>query len=194
MTHGSSLLRRVRHKPYRLLILWLAVAGLLGAALVGVRLFVVWPAQDRLAQAEAAWMAARQRVVHRLEAQEAWKNLAPMLKTLPAPRDFAQLPLAISEVARRDRVAMPDIAYTLEKPQAGGFSKAALKGLVSGRYEDLRRFIHHLEAADGFLFIEDLDVSRHGAKKGEAVAFRITLSTYIREGPAQRVSARAESP
>ena len=89
---------------------------------------------------------------------------------------------------------MPDLSYALEKPQAGGFTKAALRGSVSGRYEDLRRFIHHLETADGFLFIEDLDVSRHGTKKGEAVTFHITLSTYIREGPAQRVSARALMP
>src|SRR5881397_527025 len=105
---------------------------------------------------------------------------------LPRHRDFAQLPLAISEVARRDRVSIPDLSYALEKPQAGGFTKALLRGSVSGRYEDLRGFIHHLETADGFLFIEDLNVGRHSTKKGEAIAFQITLSTYIREGPGQR--------
>src|SRR3989442_430311 len=77
---------------------------------------------------------------------------------------------------------------------AAGFTKAVLRGSVSGRYEDLRRFIHHLETADGFLFIEDLNVSRHSTKKSEAVAFQITISTYIREGPGQRVSSPAFSP
>src|SRR5205809_912048 len=76
----------------------------------------------------------------------------------------------------------------------GGFTKALLRGSVSGRYEDLRGFIHHLETADGFLFIEDLNVGRHSTKKGEAIAFQITLSTYIREGPGQRVSSHAFLP
>lgn len=194
MTRGFPIVRQLRHKPYGPLILWMAVAGVLGAALVLVRLLVVAPAQNRFAQAEAAWMAARQRVAQRLEAKQARTHLTVILNALPGHRDFAQLPLAISEVARRDRVSIPDLSYALEKPQSGGFTKAVLRGSVSGRYEDLRRFIHHLETADGFLFIEDLNVSRHSSKKGQAVAFQITLSTYIREGPGQRVSARAFLP
>jgi len=194
MTRGFPIVHLLRRTPYGSLILWMAAAGVLGAALVVVRLLVVAPAQDRFAQAEAAWMAARQRVAQRLEAKQARKNLTVILNALPGHRDFAQLPLAISEVARRDRVSIPDLSYALEKPQAGGFTKAVLRGSVSGRYEDLRRFIHHLETADGFLFIEDLNVSHHRTKKGEAVAFQITLSTYIREGPGQRVSSHAFLP
>jgi hypothetical protein len=188
------MIRRLRRTPYGPLILWIAVAGVLGAALVVVHLLVVAPAQDRFAQAEAEWMAARQRVAQRLDAKQARKNLTMILNALPGQRDFAQLPLAISEVARRDRVSIPNLSYALEKPQAGGFTKAVLRGAVSGRYENLRRFIHHLETADGFLFIEDLNVSRRGTKKGEDVAFQITLSTYIREGSDQRVSSHAFLP
>jgi hypothetical protein len=186
MTRGFTIFRRLRRTPYGPLILWMAVAGVLGAALVAVRLLAVAPAQDRLAQAEAEWTAARQRVAQRLEAKQARKDLTVILNVLPGQRDFAQLPLALSEVARRDRVSMPDLSYTLEKPQAGGFTKAVLRGSVSGRYEGLRRFIHHLETADGFLFIEDLHVGRHGVKKDEGVTFQITISTYIREGPGRQ--------
>ena len=194
MIPGVPIIRRLRRKPYGALILWMAVAGVLGAALLVVRLLVVAPGQDRLAQAEASWMAARQRIAQRLEAKEARKHLTGILNALPGHRDFAQLPLALSEVARRDRVSMPDLSYALEKPHAGGFAKAVLKGSVSGRYEDLRRFIHHLETADGFLFVEDLDVSQRGTKKGEMVTFQITVSTYVREGATQRVPARAVMP
>jgi type II secretion system (T2SS) protein M len=194
MTGGLPIVRLLRRTPYGPLILWMAVAGVLGAALVVVRLLVVAPAQARFAQAEAEWLAARQRVAQRLEAKQARKNLTVILNALPGQRDFAQLPLAISEVARRDRVSIPDLSYTLEKPQAEGVTKAVLRGSVSGRYEDLRRFIHHLETADGFMFIEDLNVSRRSTKKGEAVAFEISLSTYIREGPGQRVSSHAILP
>ena len=194
MIPGVPIIRRLLRKPYGALILWMAVAGVLGAALLVVRLLVVAPAQGRLAQAETSWMAARQRIAQRLEAKEARKHLTGILNALPGHRDFAQLPLALSEVARRDRVSMPDLSYALEKPHAGGFAKAVLKGSVSGRYEDLRRFIHHLETADGFLFVEDLDVSQRGTKKGEMVTFQITVSTYVREGATQRVPARAVMP
>ena len=194
MTRGFRIVRLLRRTPYGPLILWVAVAGALGAALVAVHLLVLAPAQDRFARAEAAWLAARQRVAQRLDAKQARKDLTVILNALPGHRDFAQLPLAISEVARRDRVSIPDLSYALEKPQAGGFTKALLRGSVSGRYEDLRRFIHHLETADGFLLIEDLNVGRHSTKKGEAIAFQITLSTYIREGPGQRVSSHAFLP
>ena len=194
MIPGVPIIRRLRRKPYAALILWMAVAGVLGAALLMVRLLVVAPAQDRFAQAEAAWTAARQRVAQRLDAKQARKDLTVILNALPGQRDFAQLPLAISEVARRDRVSIPDLSYALEKPQAGGFTKALLRGSVSGRYEDLRGFIHHLETADGFLFIEDLNVSRQGTRKGEIVTFQITVSTYIRDGPGQRVSSPAFLP
>ena len=78
---------------------------------------------------------------------------------------------------------MPTLSYTQEKPQAGGFSKAVLRGSVSGRYEDLRSFIHHMETTEGFLFIEDLNLTSHVSRTGEEVTFQITLSTYIREGP-----------
>src|SRR5881296_407895 len=185
---------RLRRTPYGPVILWIAVAGVLGAALVVVRLLMVAHAQDRFARAEAEWMAARQRIAQRLDAKQARRNLTVVLNALPGHRDFAQLPLALSEVARRDRVAMPDLSYSLEKAPAAGFTKAVLRGSVSGRYEDLRRFIHHLETADGFLFIEDLNVSRQGTRKGEIVTFQITVSTYIRDGPGQRVSSPAFLP
>src|SRR3989442_4290186 len=107
MTRGLLIWRRLRRPPYGPLILWMAVAGVLGAALVGVGLLLVAPAQDRLAQAEAAWMAARQRIAQRLEAKEARKHLTVILNAVPGHRDFAQRPLALSEVAPRGPVSMP---------------------------------------------------------------------------------------
>src|SRR5207245_9418369 len=145
MTRGFRIVRLLRRTPYGPLILWVAVAGALGAALVAVHLLVLAPAQDRFAQAEAAWLAARQRVAQRLDAKQARKALTVILNALPGHRDFAQLPLAISEVARRDRVSIPDLFYALEKPQAGRATKALLSGSVTGGYDALRRLIQHLE-------------------------------------------------
>ena len=40
--------------------------------------------------------------------------------------------------------------------------KAVLQGTVTGRYEDLRRFLYNLESAEELLFIEDLNLIRSG--------------------------------
>src|SRR2546428_12877549 len=101
MTRGLLIWRRLRRPPYGPLILWMAVAGVLGAALVGVRLLLVAPAQDRLAPAEAAWVAAGQRIAPRPEAQGARKHLTLIPNALPGHRDFAPLPLPPSGDAPR---------------------------------------------------------------------------------------------
>src|SRR5207247_11415778 len=108
MTRAFRIVRLLRRTPYGPLIFWMAVAGALGAALVAVHLLVVAPAQARFAQAEAAWTAARQRVAQRLDAKQAWKDLTVILNALPGQRDFAHLPLAMSEVAMWDRFSLLD--------------------------------------------------------------------------------------
>ncbi len=181
MLRVSAILQQLRRPPYGRIVVRSAALALLGGALAGVSLFAVAPSQQRLARAEAEWTAGQRQVALRTEAREAQKRLAAVLKSFPEHRDFAQLPLAISETARRDRVSLAMLTYALGKPEAGGFSKAVLKGSASGRYEDLRAFIHDLEASDGFLFIEDLGVGRQGAKTGGMVTVQVTVSTYIRE-------------
>src|SRR3989442_12525914 len=99
MTRGLSIVRLLRRQPYGPLILWMAVAGVLGAALVVVRLLVVAPAQDRFAQAEAPGMAGRQRVAQRLTAKQPRKNLTGFLMACPGHVNFARLPLPILKAA-----------------------------------------------------------------------------------------------
>src|SRR4029077_15301913 len=94
--------------------------------------------------------------------------------------------LAISDVAKRDGVKLPALSYTLEKSGENLATKAVLQGVVTGRYEDLRRFIYHMEASEGLLlFVEDLSVEGSSELKGEQKGRRITvtirLATYIRE-------------
>lgn len=51
---------------------------------------------------------------------------------------------------------------------------------MSGRYEDLRRFIHDLETADELLFIEDLELNRAGSLQNAALTFNIKIATYLK--------------
>ena len=51
---------------------------------------------------------------------------------------------------------------------------------MSGRYEDLRRFIHDLETADELLLIEDLELNRIGGLQSAVLTFNIKIATYLR--------------
>lgn len=51
---------------------------------------------------------------------------------------------------------------------------------MTGRYEDLRRFIYDLETAEELLFIEDLELSRNDSPRDQGLTFNIKIATYLR--------------
>ena len=179
-------LKALRARVYIGLYPWLIAVVTLAAVWASVHYGKLALVQEQLAAVEGEWAGARRDLAQRLEARQARKDLQQVMAMLPSPRDFARLPLAISEMARRDGVSVPALSYTLEKSSDGLATKAFLQGAVTGSYQDLRRFIYHLEAPDGLLlFIEDLSVGRSPAaraeKKDKGVTVTLRLVTYIRE-------------
>jgi Tfp pilus assembly protein PilO len=180
-------MRQMMTSPYVGLLPSGVVAGLCCGAWLAGHLLLLQPLQQRQAQLETEWSMARQQLAHRMEAKQTIKDLAQFLALLPSSRDFSQLPLAISEEAKRDNVTLAGLSYTLDKADQMPAMKVTFKGPVTGRYEDLRRFIYHLEASDRLLFIEDLDVgqsatSEKDVKRREMMTFTLQISTYIRQG------------
>jgi Tfp pilus assembly protein PilO len=52
---------------------------------------------------------------------------------------------------------------------------------MTGRYEDLRRFIYGLETAEELVFIEDLELTRSGGAQDSLLTFNIRIATYLRD-------------
>ena len=125
------------------------------------------------------------------EARKAQADLSQVWALLPAERDFAPLALGISEEAKRDRVTMPALSYKTEPTSVAHTSKGLLQGPMSGRYEDLRRFIHKLETADELLFIEDLELTRSGGVEDDTLTFTIKIAAYLRNDPEGPVLSEA---
>jgi Tfp pilus assembly protein PilO len=118
--------------------------------------------------------------MHHREARKAKKDLSRVWAVLPAERDFTPLALGISDEAKRDRVTMPALSYKTEPTLVANMSKGLLQGPVTGRYEDLRRFIYGLETAEEWLFIEDLELTRFGGAQDAQLTFNIKIATYLR--------------
>lgn len=138
---------------------------------------------------EQEWGAARQSLMSHREARKIKQDLSRVWAVLPAEQDFAPLALGISEEAKRDRVTLPALSYKTEPTLMANTSKGVLQGSMSGRYEDLRRFIYDLETAEELLLIEDLELTRSGGGgRDSALTFNIKIATYLRSDAVKSVA------
>ena len=172
--------------PLAPLLPWGGVAlGLLLTLLVVHQVGVADLQSTRQAM-ETDWVAMRQSLALHREARKASKDLTHVWALLPAERDFSPLALGISDEASRDRVTLPALSYKTEPTSVVHTTKGLLQGTMSGRYEDLRRFIYGLETADELLFIEDLELSRAGHDPNASLTFNIKIATYLRADSEKR--------
>ena len=167
-------------QPFAPLFPWLGVTLSLLLVLSLVHEVGVVGADSKRERLEQEWTSTRQLVVRHREARKARNDLSQVWAVLPAERDFAPLALGISEEAKRDRVTLPALSYKTEPTLVAHTSKGLLQGSMSGRYEDLRRFIYNLETAEELLFIEDLELARQGGAQDQMLTFNIKIATYLR--------------
>ena len=168
----------LRH-PLAPLLPWVGVIlGLLLVVCVVYGVGIV-RTQEQRAALEQEWASARQILMRHGEAKKARRDLNQVWAVLPSERDFTPLALGISEEAKRDRVTLPALSYKTEPTLVPHTSKGLLQGSMSGRYEDLRRFIYDLETAEELLLIEDLELARSGGQNS-MLTFNIKIATYLR--------------
>jgi Tfp pilus assembly protein PilO len=181
--------KRLFYHPYALLVPWAGLVGILLVVWAGLHLALLEQLLGQRSALEQERMSARQQLSRHVEAKRARKDMARVLARLPAQRDFAPLALGLTEQARAQHVRMPGLSYQVEKTDISLVRKAVLQGSVSGRYEDLRRFIYNLETAEELLLIEDLQVA--GARaQDQTVTFNMRIVTFLRT---EREQSRASS-
>jgi hypothetical protein len=166
--------------PFAPLLPWGGVALALMCMLFLVHDLGVAGAEASRTRLEREWTATRQALMHHREARKAKTDLKQVWALLPAARDFTPLALGISDEAKRVQVALPALSYKTEPTLVTNTSKGLLQGPMTGRYEDLRRFIYGLETAEELLFIEDLELTRSGGSQDATLTFNIRIATYLR--------------
>ena len=167
-------------KPGAPLVPWVGIAMVLLVGLVALHKIEVVESEQQRERLEKDWVAARQLLAHHREARKARQDLSRVWAMLPDEHDFAPLALGISEEAKRDRVTLPALSSKTEPTLVPHTSKGLLQGSMSGRYEDLRRFIYDLESAEEPLFIEDLELVRSTGRQDQNPMFNIKIVTYLR--------------
>lgn len=166
-------------KPYGILIRPAAVVCLFLAALWAINSFGLESAEQRRAQLSAQWAQARKEHQQHQAARRAKQDLDQVWAALPEERDFAPLALGITEEAKQNHVTLPALSYKTESTPVANTSKGVLQGTMSGRYEDLRRFLYDIETADELVYIEDVDLVP-SATQHDHLTFNIKIVTYLR--------------
>jgi len=181
----TLLLEHLR-KPYGQLIAPASLVCLLLLLLSGITSFGLESVERSRAQLAAQWAQVRKQHQHHQAAKRAKQDLAQVWAALPEERDFAPLALGITEEAKQNHVTLPALSYKTESTAVANTSKGVLQGTMSGRYEDLRRFLYEIETADELVYIEDVDLVPSATQR-DHLTFNIKIVTYLR-GEAQKTS------
>ena len=151
------------------------------------------PALSRLEQAEAAFQTAKrnQEQGHRTrvlqeKARTAQQQVEDVWAGLPTQNEFASFAMTISEMGRLEHVALPGMAYHVEKAEGALPVKATLTFKVTGDYGAIYRFIHRLEKTERYLVIEQLDATRLDSSdraSATLLVFNVKVATFLRPSP-----------
>jgi hypothetical protein len=183
--------------PYDPLYPFAGLACVLILVVYIVHAAVLEPAEQELQRLQSAWAAARLQVTRHKDAMKTKEDLRQVWAVFPMVRDFAPLALGVTEEAKRNHIMLPALSYRTERTAISDATKAILQGTVTGRYEDLRKFLYNLETAQELLFIEDLNLIRSGNPQDPTLTFNIRIATYLRGEPSQvrslETDARSQS-
>jgi Tfp pilus assembly protein PilO len=178
-----DLLTQQLRSPYAPLIPWCLVVLVLFGGLLLVRAMGLEGAERHRARLESEWAQSRLQLAHHKEAKKARQDLVEVWSVLPFERDFAPLALGITDEAKRNRVTLPALSYKTEATPVAKTSKGILQGTMTGRYEDLRRFLYDLETAEEWIIIEDLELVHPANQQEQMLTFNIKISTFLRNEP-----------
>ncbi len=142
-------------------------------------LILVTPAYRHKVSSEASLHTARSKLSQLLQYQKAQEAVVDLEKTFLTQQELALLTDRLPAMARRHQLMLPGVSYQTERQKEGNVRRIALNFKVTGRYGDIREFIHELEGLELFLYINDLAISSTG-KEPDRLELQIALVAVLR--------------
>ncbi len=148
---------------------------------INLLLFLIWvtPAYRHKVSSEASLHTARSKLSQLLQYQKAQEAVVDLEKTFLTQQELALLTDRLPSMARRHQLMLPGVSYQAERQKEGNVRRIALNFKVTGRYGDIREFIHELEGLELFLYINDLAISSTG-KEPDRLELQIALVAVLR--------------
>jgi Tfp pilus assembly protein PilO len=89
--------------------------------------------------------------------------------------------LRLRQLARESDLMFDRDQYAEEEVRDSTLRRLKINMVLTGDYEDMRSFIHQLEAAPEFVVIDNIELSA-GADNDDAQVVTLEMSTYFRNG------------
>lgn len=172
-------------KPYGALLPWAGLALILLVAIWAMTSIGIGRMELTRMKLAEEWTEIRKLYQHHQDGLRAKKDLAQVWDALLEERDFAPLALGITEEAKQRHVTLPALSYKTEATTVPHTSKGVLEGTLSGRYEDIRRFLYTIETAEELVYIEDLTLVPPSTPQGQQLTFNIKIGTYLHDDSKQ---------
>ena len=144
------------------------------------------PAADQRRHVIESFAHLRQVQIEHQVARKTQEDLTAFWKQLPDQKDFTELGVTITLLAKKNRVSVPGMLYNVNPAKQNQSAKGSISFEASGNYKAIRQFIYELETTGPSLFIEKFAAER--AKKGNQVAFKIQVGTYFKPDSALTTS------
>jgi Tfp pilus assembly protein PilO len=122
-------------------------------------LVLVTPAYRHKIASEASLHTARSKLGQLLQYQKAQEAVIDLEKTFLTQQELALLTDRLPAMARRHQLTLPGVTYQTEKQKESNVRRIALNFKVTGRYGNIREFIHELEDFELFLYINNLAIA-----------------------------------
>jgi Tfp pilus assembly protein PilO len=132
----------------------------------------------RLGQVEKRFDAAEKEAGVYAAYERAEADIGRFRDMLPERSEYARLVREVYDMARDSGMKGSSFGTQLRSVKAGGMEQLSFSMPVSGRYEDVRRFIHDVESSELFLNIDSLGLA--GGESGGDISLGMGLSTYVR--------------
>lgn len=157
-------------------LLGLTCVSLLGC--LGIYFGLLVPAETRYTEVVTTLNQLQQQQVRRITAKTTQAQLAKIWERLPVLKEFTNLGVRITMLAKSNDVRIPAMQYQQDTKKDGLAAKGSISFEVFGAYEAIRRFIYELETSGTYLIIEKLTAER--SKKKKDIAFKMRVGTYFK--------------
>jgi len=161
------------NRKLRALVLFaaaLCAANLLCYALV------LAPATARLGRSEMKYAELRKRQAVAFLFRQQQQDFAGIKAGIPTQKDMPLLVKELAQAARQLNLKVGPINYDIPRADTSELAMLTFSFSAEGRYPEVKRFIHELEASSRFIGIKELKLD---ADKG-AVKLQVKLVTYIK--------------
>ncbi|WP_303722209.1 type 4a pilus biogenesis protein PilO [Malonomonas rubra] len=111
--------------------------------------------------------------------RKAGDDIARVHALIPSREALSDLVLDISRLADKAGFEIESVSYKPEKVEKFALLGYSLSFTVSGRYRQLKKFVHLLEVSPRIVILDSISLAEG---QDEEISMQIKLTTYFREG------------